>query len=450
MAGLARVHHIWRLVVAALALLAGIGGALVIAGTSSADSAAASSLPGGQTLTAGQSLESPDGHFELEMQTTGNLVEVEPSGGRTFWQSGTSGAGNYATVQANGELVVDSSDGETLWSNNVTTSGCAALNVLDDGNVEVDGPSSAVWSTGNVTNVFDGEELLGGQTIFSPNEAFELIMESTGDLALYNSSGTQIWDTGTGGNPGAFAVMQSDGNLVVYSNQVNGHSLWASNTGTSPSSTVGNPGAQLWVQSDGNLVVCADNSGPVLWQSHTNGAATGSGTISPTPQYGSPTACPTPVTPAPAPTTSTSAPAPTVTVTSTVDSVTSATPSPKTTRPAVRVALAFHWSWRGAYSYLSKITFGKLPSRLHWTATITPAKQHVKASSYRARTATQRHRLLLWLEHRRYTSGERVRLEIARTGDRAETITFTVRLHRLPSVSAPQATKSKGTRPKTR
>lgn len=64
----------------------------------------------------------------------------------------------------------------------------------------------------------------------------------------------QIWHSGTGGHPGARAVVQGDGNFVIYSstNAV----LWS--TGTA-----GHPGAKLVVQSDANAVLY-DGSQP-LW-----------------------------------------------------------------------------------------------------------------------------------------------------------------------------------------
>ena len=60
---------------------------------------------------------------------------------------------------------------------------------------------------------------------------------------------------------GYWAVVQSDGNFVLY-NDAN-HPLWASNTN-------GHGGAYLAVQDDGNLVVYAPG-GAALWNTHTNG-----------------------------------------------------------------------------------------------------------------------------------------------------------------------------------
>ena len=65
------------------------------------------------------------------------------------------------------------------------------------------------------------------------------------------------------GNPGAHAVIQTDGNLVVYGTA--GEPLW--NAGT-----WGKPGGALYVQVDGNLVV--HQGGAAVWNSGTVQRAT--------------------------------------------------------------------------------------------------------------------------------------------------------------------------------
>src|SRR5260370_13061980 len=64
--------------------------------------------------------------------------------------------------------------------------------------------------------------------------------------AIVGSDVLQLWHSGTGGHPGARAVVQVDGNFVIYSptNVV----LWS--TGTA-----GHRGAKLVVRSDANVVL---------------------------------------------------------------------------------------------------------------------------------------------------------------------------------------------------
>ena len=64
-----------------------------------------------------------------------------------------------------------------------------------------------------------------------------------------------MWSTGTQGTSAGFVILQTDGNLVVYN--VAGQPLWW--TGS-----VGYANATFVVQNDGNLVVY-NGSGQPLW-----------------------------------------------------------------------------------------------------------------------------------------------------------------------------------------
>ncbi|RTZ89777.1 MAG: lectin [Deltaproteobacteria bacterium] len=55
----------------------------------------------------------------------------------------------------------------------------------------------------------------------------KLLMQQDGNLVLYHG-GKAKWSTGTNGNPGAYFIMQNDGNAVVYSK--NNKALWSTNT----------------------------------------------------------------------------------------------------------------------------------------------------------------------------------------------------------------------------
>ncbi|MGW0916236.1 polymorphic toxin-type HINT domain-containing protein [Streptomyces sp. NPDC002784] len=72
-----------------------------------------------------------------------------------------------------------------------------------------------------------GSKLTAGQEVRS--QRARMVMEKDGDLAIYDrDTGKLRWHTNTGGNAGAWATMQDDGNFVVYS--AAGTSLWSTKT----------------------------------------------------------------------------------------------------------------------------------------------------------------------------------------------------------------------------
>ena len=95
-----------------------------------------------------------------------------------------------------------------------------------------------------------------GGVIRSDNGQFRLTYQTDGNLVLNDArDGTALWSTATGGTAPGQALMQADGNFVVYG--ADGGALWSSGTG-------GNPGAYLWVQDDGGLAVFRAD-GQTLW-----------------------------------------------------------------------------------------------------------------------------------------------------------------------------------------
>jgi len=95
--------------------------------------------------------------------------------------------------------------------------------------------------------------LYKGEFIQSPNGRYKLVLQTDGNLVLYDKK-KAMWSTGTNGKNVKKLVMQSDGNLVLYG--TNGP-VWATNTS-------GNRGAYLILQDDGNLVIYK-----AVWSSST-------------------------------------------------------------------------------------------------------------------------------------------------------------------------------------
>jgi len=100
-----------------------------------------------------------------------------------------------------------------------------------------------------------GQAMSAGQSLWSPNGKYEVIMQGDGNFVLYGPAGA-IWSSRTSGNNRA--IMQTDGNFVIYGPS---KALWAANT-TDIS------GVSLVVQNDSNLVLYASGGIP-LWDWHT-------------------------------------------------------------------------------------------------------------------------------------------------------------------------------------
>ncbi len=43
-----------------------------------------------------------------------------------------------------------------------------------------------------------------------------LVMQTDGNLVVYDASGDVEWDSGTSGDPGAYATLRTDGRLALY------------------------------------------------------------------------------------------------------------------------------------------------------------------------------------------------------------------------------------------
>jgi hypothetical protein len=129
------------------------------------------------------------------------------------------------------------------------------------------GPRQLYWDQTNSEIMTAGQELIAGNPDTGVSycnclpDGWRLAMQRDANLVLSNASNVAKWTSGTnGGDANAFAVMQGDGNFVVYDD---GKALW--NSGTE-----GNPGAFLRFQnSDGNLVVSSADGTRALWTSGT-------------------------------------------------------------------------------------------------------------------------------------------------------------------------------------
>lgn len=211
-------------------------------------------VPAGTTLSAGQSVLSPNGLYTLELNTAGELVEQ--MGSRVMWSTGTVGApGDEAVMQPDGNFVLYSSTETPLWSSGTSLPG-AALSVGDNGALEVSGPTGVLWSVKPASNsVLSGDTLQPTQKIVSPNGMYQLDMQVDGNLVEY-TAGRALWSTKTH-KPGASAFLGLSGNLRILTGT--GRLVWASH---------GKPAldTQLQLLNNGALVIVTAKS--IRW---TNG-----------------------------------------------------------------------------------------------------------------------------------------------------------------------------------
>lgn len=115
--------------------------------------------------------------------------------------------------------------------------------------------------------IWEGQKLLPGQWIQSPDGSARMTLQGNGDITLAQA-GSVTWRSNTAGQGADELKMQRDGNLVLYRDGYWGwrgifwvyhqpKALWASNT-------VGNGESRLQLNNSGSLQILNDNS--VVWQ----------------------------------------------------------------------------------------------------------------------------------------------------------------------------------------
>jgi hypothetical protein len=110
------------------------------------------------------------------------------------------------------------------------------------------------------TTLTENQFLLKEDYLLSADGKHQFILQDDGNLVLYNLTDHKaLWASNTNGKAVSKAIMQTDGNFVVYGYP---NALWASNTN-------GKPGSYITLQNDGNVVIYQPNS-PV-WATGTNG-----------------------------------------------------------------------------------------------------------------------------------------------------------------------------------
>ncbi|MEV7526433.1 hypothetical protein [Streptomyces sp. NPDC091371] len=243
-------------------------------------------LPG-RRLDSGASLIPTPGKTELVMQPDGNLVVYalgNPGGPKLpLWHSGTYGnPGAYALMQEDGNFVVYKKDGGpqtggALW--HTATYGAQAdaypsAVFMDNGLFEVTNSSKA-WSTrtgeqhARVCASIPGRfQEMWGQGYWAQSASVWMVLQQDNNLVMYRKrDGAAIWSSGTYGNRTPLVLqMHEGGDLALLEWFEPDEVRWR--TGTR-----GYYDAYALLQDDGNFVVYRADGGPgkggALWASGT-------------------------------------------------------------------------------------------------------------------------------------------------------------------------------------
>jgi len=121
------------------------------------------------------------------------------------------------------------------------------------------GTGSGVWTnhwqscSGSTPVLYATETLWQGQSLWSSNGAYQLILQNDGNLVEYGPNGA-LWATNTSGS-GEVLTQQTDGNLVIYNCC---GAIWASGSGGHASSEF-----LTELQDDANLVTYWPDGVPI-------------------------------------------------------------------------------------------------------------------------------------------------------------------------------------------
>jgi len=222
-------------------------------------------LAAGTVLAPGAELVSANGRYRAAMQVDGNLV-VYAADGRPVWATMTSTRGASLHLQADGNLVLSSASGTPLWFTSTFSTpgnggGARELVLGDDGNLVLYRTTSGTgpiwysgWDSGRALDptrgnvLLPGVQLSTGQAIYSPSRRYGAVMQADGNFVVYAPGNRPLWNARTWG-ANRYLSMQADGNLVEY--DLSSRAQW--------NARVYAPGARTVLQDDGNLVVYRTN-----------------------------------------------------------------------------------------------------------------------------------------------------------------------------------------------
>jgi hypothetical protein len=221
----------------------------------------------GQVLQLGQSIQSPVNHstFRFEHGQLSLYVNLNKVWGTSIPNS----QAYYFSNQSDGNLVLYDKNWKPIWATGTDGKGASNLYLQSDGNLVLYSAGGATWSTNTSTqselqtvnlSLKTNSIIFKGQTLTTPDRKYNLVLQTDGNLVLYNANWKPIWATGTDGSSADRLTLQTDGNLVLYN--ANWKPIWA--TGTD-----GNGSSSLYLQLDHNVVLYSSTR--ATWATGTAG-----------------------------------------------------------------------------------------------------------------------------------------------------------------------------------
>jgi RHS repeat-associated protein len=172
-----------------------------------------------QRINANQCIVSPHGQYMLYMGPDGNFYIYDIAHGVGTWGPGTYGHNNaYAILQGDGNLCVYTATNVYLWCSGTNGTFAERLNMEDDGRIII---YKSAWNSGTSDGQFNwafishpscdigigtgSTGVIGSAQCFvSPNGRFELLMQTDGNMVIYDRSVTPnaaLWSSGTAVSP---------------------------------------------------------------------------------------------------------------------------------------------------------------------------------------------------------------------------------------------------------
>lgn len=257
----------------------------------------------------GEYIISPNGKYIAIMQGDGNFVVYNAD--TYLWASGTQatlGKGNFVQINPDGNIVIYHS--EDISKHKLLAQGAKKLSITDSGVLEAfNSVGNVVWSSESRglyphdTFTFDyivkvedknisqlnrtnGKYCVGSalttdmrlnvnEYLASPNGEFIAVMQRDGNFVVYNKE-RYLWATGTAGSihEEYYLVVQGDGNIVLYDDTLpEGEKAQWNLWGMIPST---NKAVRLELENDGRLVARNNYTGntpkgDAIWVSRPGG-----------------------------------------------------------------------------------------------------------------------------------------------------------------------------------